>query len=148
MKIDGKTYYSLYTDEVTVNAVNEEGKIKVSIDKKDKSVIKIESTDKYNGIISNWDTCFNDNPDLYGIKQYSLDGVKWINTDGTDIPALRPLKSIYFRLNTELFYYTTSENLSMSLSYGEGPLSMRSYELKYDSDDNKSSLSVHEDDEC
>ena len=149
MKIDGKTYYSLYTDEVTVNAVNKEAKIKISVDKKDKSVIKIESSDMYNGIISDWDTCFNNDPKLYGIKQYSLDGVKWINTDGTDIPALSPKKTIYFRLNKELFSNNTHENLSMTIDYGKGPWETTTYKISYDSKDNSSScLSVNNGNEC
>ena len=112
--------------------------------------MKIESTDKYNGIVSNWDTCFNDNPELYSIKQYSLDGVKWINTDGTDIPALRPLKSIYFRIDTNLSLDSIYEDFSIAVNYGEGPLRMRDYRLGYDGKNNKSYLSVYEydDGEC
>lgn len=123
-KINGKTYYSKYSVEVTVSAVNRLPKLKMTAKKNDSSIIKFESTDKYNGVIRDWEDEFiehgiyDDLPDRqFRIKKYSLDGKKWKKTDGTDIPALKPGKAIWLELENEM---NKSGDYNLNFYYGNG----------------------------
>lgn len=118
-KIKGKTYYSCYSDEVTIAAVNKisKAKVRMSFDKNDSSIVKIESLDKYNGDIRFLDDSFEvPYTKLYKIVKYSLDGKKWKKTDGIRFPALKPGKTIFFKLSGK----PSRNDIWMRVYYGEG----------------------------
>ena len=131
--IKGKTYYSKYTDEVTVSAVNKTAKIKMSFDKKDRSIVKIKSSNKYNGVIRDWEDSITEMYDKkhYKIVQYSFDGKKWKNTDGSNIPALKPGKTIMFKLSDKP---AKSDDLFIKCHYGENLREGKFFEISYDGD--------------
>ena len=118
-KIKGKTYYSCYSDEVTIAAVNKEGKarFRISFDKKDSTIVKLESLDKYNGTIRFLDDSFDKGySESNKIVKYSLDGKKWKKNDGSGLPALKPGKTIFFKLSDK----PSRNGINMRIYYGEG----------------------------
>ena len=135
-KINGKTYYSVYSDEVRVSAVNKAGKFKISFDGKDKDTIKVESSDKNNGTIRICEPYFKDDSTTYNIEQYSIDGSKWIKTDGTDIPELKAGKTIRFKLAGEI----SGDNIRMCVNYGDAPYYDTTYYLDHDFSSRSTSL--------
>lgn len=118
-KIKGKTYYSCYSDEVTLAAVNNysKAKFRMSFDKNDSSIVKIESLDKYNGKITFLEDSFKiPYTTSYKIVKYSLDGKKWKKTDGSGLPVLKPGKTVFFKLAKKPF----RNGIKILVYYGEG----------------------------
>ena len=138
-KINGKTYYSKYSDEITLSAVNTIGKFKMSVGKKDRTIVKIESTDKDNGVIRAWEDGFSGSGEYYKdsikIIKYSLDGKKWKKTDGTDLPALKPGKTIWFKLSGKM---KKDGDYDINFYYGEGMREDIWYSLLYNVKKNSS----------
>lgn len=141
-KINGKTIYSLYSDEVTISAVNKEAKINVSFDEKDKSIMKIESADKNNGTISLMYFGFKDDYEDYNVVQYSLDGINWTDNN-YDIPALKAGETIYLKFNKGLS--RESVKIGSYVYYGEGPIWMRTYDIIIDTVNNTGTLLLDKD---
>ena len=146
-KINGKKYYSEYSDEVTMSAENYEGKFKLTCNKNDRSILKIESKDKYNGVICDWEDTFFAKPLNYEyikIKKYSLDGKKWKKTDGPDIPALKPGKTIWIKLSSEP---DPDAELGVNVYYGNGIRAVRWYALRYYAEDKSTYVYLYTDHE-
>ena len=138
--INGKTYYSDYSDEVTVSPVKTNAKFKISFDANDKRIIKIENSDMKNGIICGWKKTFEEfNVESYEIEQYSLDGINWVDVASRkDIPDLYPGKTIYFRFDCELSKYLDS--IETEILYKTGNEYVNEYTLKYDLEENKTEI--------